>query len=206
MRFFNILFVSCLILTTIVATSAIASVKRDLSLENGEWYSTKASVMKARSVGSAKYYPSSGFVRRDKNENDREDRNEKDKKHKHRNKFINSQMTFYEGSALKNSACYGRDGLRAYDANENDMIAATFMNQLEMCFKCIEVRNPANDKSSIVVKIIDKCADCPPESDNIDLTPTAFKKLANLDLGRVEIEWRPLKNCPSKGRWPKFED
>ncbi|CAG8551206.1 8944_t:CDS:1 [Funneliformis caledonium] len=202
MRFFNILFASCLILTAIVVTSAIASVKRDLSLENGGWYSTKASVMKARSVVSG------GFVRRGDKE---KHRNKKDKKHdkdvdiKIKNKFINSQMTFYEGSALQNSACYGRNGLRNYDANENDMIAAIFMKQLEMCFKCIEVRNPANDKS-IIVKFIDKCADCPPESDNIDLTPTAFKLLANLDLGRVEIEWRPLKECPAKGRWPIFEE
>ncbi|CAG8566898.1 6830_t:CDS:1 [Funneliformis mosseae] len=187
MRFFNILFASCLILTAIVVTSAIASVKRDLSLENGGWYSTKASVMKARSVVS-------GGNKKDK-----------DVDIKIKNKVINSQMTFYKGSALQNSACYGRNGLRNYDANENDMIAAIFMKQLEMCFKCIEVRNPANDKS-IIVKFIDKCADCPPESDNIDLTPTAFKLLANLDLGRVEIEWRPLKECPAKGRWPIFEE
>ncbi|RIA86186.1 expansin module family protein, partial [Glomus cerebriforme] len=104
--------------------------------------------------------------------------------------------TFYEGQSLKNSACYGNSGVRNYDANENDMIAAMNMKDLELCYECLEIRNPTNN-NKIIVKVIDKCDGCPPGGDNIDLTPTAFKQLADLNSGRVEIEWRPLDKCPN---------
>jgi len=195
MKFSIILFTICFVLTVATATSA-ASKKRSLVFGNGSWVSSKVV---------------SGFVKRAKKDKIKKDKNkgkgkDKDKKKNDNNddsKPVDAQITFFDGDQLKNSACYGTNGVRSYDANESDMIAAMHMDELELCYKCIEIRNPANN-NSIIVKVIDICADCPP--DNIDLTPTAFKQLADLDLGRVDIEWRPLDECPDKGRWPIFEE
>ncbi|CAG8492050.1 10235_t:CDS:1 [Ambispora gerdemannii] len=120
-------------------------------------------------------------------------------------KRVNAQITYYEGQDLKNSACYGRNGLPVYNARPTDMIAAMAMSGLDMCYKCIEIKNHKKKVVTIIVKVIDICGGCPPGKNNVDLTKTAFSKLANPIDGRVEIVWRPLPNCPTKGKWPKFE-
>ncbi|CAG8541969.1 3169_t:CDS:1 [Paraglomus brasilianum] len=116
---------------------------------------------------------------------------------------VGAQITYYEGPDLKNSACYGRNGLRVYNAKPSDFIGAMWMNKFEMCYQCIEIKN--GKVKTIVVKIIDKCAGCPKGHKNVDLTKGAFSKLANPIDGRVAIMWRPLPNCPTKGAWPTFE-
>ncbi|KAK3844941.1 MAG: hypothetical protein J3R72DRAFT_521660 [Linnemannia gamsii] len=57
-------------------------------------------------------------------------------------------------------------------------------------------------KRSIVVRIIDDCAGCAPNQ--VDLTATAFKKLAPLNQGVVKTTYEFVR-CPSKGnlKWPK---
>lgn len=116
-----------------------------------------------------------------------------------------AQITFYEGQDLKNSACYGRNGLRIYDAKPTDAIAAMWMKDFEMCYQCIEIKNGKKSVKSIIVKVIDKCAGCPPHKKNVDLTRSAFSQLAAVSVGRVEIIWRPLPICPKTGAWPTFE-
>jgi hypothetical protein len=116
-----------------------------------------------------------------------------------------AQITWYTGNDLKNSACYGRNGLKVYNARPSDLIGAMWMQNFEMCYQCVQIKNGKSSVKTIIVKIIDKCAGCPPHHKNIDLTPGAFKKLANPDAGRVEIVWRPLPNCPKTGPWPTFE-
>ncbi|CAG8438945.1 18945_t:CDS:2 [Rhizophagus irregularis] len=175
MKYSIILFTICFALAVATATSA----------------ATLASKKRSLIIGKGDWV-SSRAVNDDKNDNGK-------------GKPVDAQITFYSGDSLKNSACYGNNGLRNYDANENDMIAAMHMNELELCFDCIEIRNPANNKN-IIVKVIDKCAGCPPDGNNVDLTPFAFKQLADIILGRVNIEWRPLNKCPDKGRWPIFEE
>ncbi|CAG8441176.1 13845_t:CDS:1 [Ambispora leptoticha] len=120
-------------------------------------------------------------------------------------KRVNAQITYYEGNDLKNSACYGRNGLPVYNAKPTDMIAAMSMSGFEMCYKCIQIKNHKKKVVTVTVKVIDKCAGCPVGGNNVDLTITAFSKLADPVDGRVEIVWRPLPKCPTKGRWPTFE-
>ncbi|KAG9285743.1 hypothetical protein G9A89_003422 [Geosiphon pyriformis] len=117
---------------------------------------------------------------------------------------VNAQITFYQDNDLKNAACYGRNGLRVYNAKNTDMIAAMAMDGLEMCYKCVEIKNHVKSVKTIVVKVIDICGGCP-NKQNIDLTRSAFSKLAQLDQGRVNIVWRPKPRCPTKGAWPRFE-
>ncbi|CAB4421813.1 unnamed protein product [Rhizophagus irregularis] len=227
MKYSIILFTICFALAVATATSAatLASKKRSLIIGKGDWVSSRAVngfVKRAKKDDNNKEDDKKN-KKEDDNKNKKEDNKNNDNKDDNKNKDnknnddkddkndngkgkpVDAQITFYSGDSLKNSACYGNNGLRNYDANENDMIAAMHMNELELCFECIEIRNPANNKN-IIVKVIDKCAGCPPDGNNVDLTPFAFKQLADINLGRVNIEWRPLDKCPDKGRWPIFEE
>jgi hypothetical protein len=40
----------------------------------------------------------------------------------------------------------------------------------------------------IKVKIVDRCVGC--QVNDIDLTPTAFSALADVSLGRTDVEWQ----------------
>ncbi|KAK9693236.1 hypothetical protein K7432_014010 [Basidiobolus ranarum] len=60
-------------------------------------------------------------------------------------------------------------------------------DQASMCGKCVKVQGP---KGSVVVRIQDLCAPC--RSGDIDLTPSAFKKIANLNDGRVKVTWKKV--------------
>ncbi|KAF7724800.1 hypothetical protein EC973_000757 [Apophysomyces ossiformis] len=102
--------------------------------------------------------------------------------------------TWYHGADLKQAACYGRNGLRSYDASAHDMIGAMAMDDFEECYQCVKIVNNAHPELSVVVKIIDKCAACE-KGKHIDLTPRAFQKLApqaDLDLGVLNIRWHKV--------------
>ncbi|RIB15007.1 expansin module family protein, partial [Gigaspora rosea] len=100
--------------------------------------------------------------------------------------------TYYEADQLQNAACYGRDGLKPYNAKPSDSIAAIPMTNFDFCFQCAEVKNVATGKS-IIVKFIDKCAGCDPGC--IDLTKSAFSQLADPSCGVINIAWRTA-TCP----------
>jgi rare lipoprotein A (peptidoglycan hydrolase) len=68
------------------------------------------------------------------------------------------------------------------------------MKKFENCYKCMKITNNKN-KKNVVVKIVDKCAGCK-VGKAIDLTPAAFKKLADLDVGVIDISWKAVR-CPS---------
>ncbi|KAI8334945.1 hypothetical protein BC941DRAFT_453945 [Chlamydoabsidia padenii] len=108
--------------------------------------------------------------------------------------------TWYSGADLKNAACYDRNGLPPYSATIHSMIGAMAMRKFENCYKCMKITNNKNKKLTVVVKIVDKCAGCK-VGKAIDLTPAAFKKLApggNLDLGVLDISWKPVRCAKSK--------
>ncbi|CAG8809080.1 1759_t:CDS:2, partial [Gigaspora margarita] len=113
----------------------------------------------------------------------------------------NVHTTYYEADQLKNAACYGRDGIKPYNAKPSDSIAAIPMTNFNMCFQCAEVKNVATGKS-IIVKFIDECAGCDPGC--IDLTKSAFSQLADPNCGVINIAWRTT-TCPSDGNWPNYE-
>ncbi|KAG1447389.1 hypothetical protein G6F56_009278 [Rhizopus delemar] len=109
--------------------------------------------------------------------------------------------TWYSGSDLKNAACYDRNGLPSYSATIYSMIGAMAMKKFEYCYKCMKITNTKNKKKTVTVKIVDKCAGCT-VGKAIDLTPAAFKKLADLDVGVVTISWKSI-TCPSSIK-PKY--
>ncbi|KAI8990832.1 RlpA-like double-psi beta-barrel-protein domain-containing protein-containing protein [Mycotypha africana] len=104
------------------------------------------------------------------------------------------RATWYNGADLKHAACYGRKGLPKYSAHEDDMVGAMAMKGYEQCYKCMKITNEKHKNRHIVVKIVDQCAGCK-RNKHIDLTPRAFKKLADLNDGIVEISWKEV-DCP----------
>jgi expansin (peptidoglycan-binding protein) len=56
-----------------------------------------------------------------------------------------------------------------------------------ICGAYVELTGP---NGTIVIRIVDQCPECP--AGNIDLSPLAFSKIAELDKGRVPITWRVI--------------
>lgn len=46
---------------------------------------------------------------------------------------------------------------------------------------------PADQDKSVAVTVVDRCQGC--AEGDVDLSPTAFSKLANQDLGRIKVTW-----------------
>ncbi|KAI7903463.1 uncharacterized protein BX663DRAFT_506587 [Cokeromyces recurvatus] len=102
--------------------------------------------------------------------------------------------TWYSGTGLKHAACYGRKGLPEFSAKPHNMIGAMAMHHFEECYKCMKITNNRRKSRTVIVKIIDKCAGCK-VGKAIDLSPAAFRKLADLEQGVVDISWKVVR-CP----------
>jgi hypothetical protein len=64
-------------------------------------------------------------------------------------------------------------------------------NQNPLCGKMIRARTSAG---SVDLKVVDRCTGCEPR--DLDITEKTFAKLANVDQGRVEVEWSWLEGVP----------
>jgi expansin (peptidoglycan-binding protein) len=75
----------------------------------------------------------------------------------------------------------------SFDPTSDLMVAA--MNQTDYaasaaCGACAHIVGPSGE---VTVRIVDRCPECKPG--DIDLSPEAFSKFADLKLGRVKIAW-----------------
>ena len=61
------------------------------------------------------------------------------------------------------------------------------------CGSCVRVTGPSG---SVDVRIVDQCPECP--SGDLDLSPEAFERIADLSAGRVPISWETVA-CPVSG-------
>ncbi|KAI9598580.1 RlpA-like double-psi beta-barrel-protein domain-containing protein-containing protein [Syncephalis fuscata] len=68
-------------------------------------------------------------------------------------------------------------------ALSTDMYGKTSVKS-KYCGQCARVKGP---KGTVVVKIVDACPTC--ERHSLDLTRSAFQRIANLDAGVVTIQW-----------------
>jgi len=59
----------------------------------------------------------------------------------------------------------------------------------DLCGACIEVHGPSG---SVVARVVDRCPSCRPGW--IDLSHQAFRRIAPLGAGRVDVSWR-LEDC-----------
>jgi expansin (peptidoglycan-binding protein) len=90
-------------------------------------------------------------------------------------------ITFYDADGTGNCL---------YDASPQDMdVAAMNIGQFlesAVCGSCVEIQGP---KGTLRVRVVDSCPDCPLRG-HLDLSEQAFVKLADRDLGRVNVRWR----------------
>ena len=91
------------------------------------------------------------------------------------------EATYYDPSVAQ--------GNRSYDSIPKDMMIGS-MNAVDyagsqICGACVRITGP---KGTVTVKIIDQCPECP--KGNIDLSPQAFSKIADIVQGRVPITWQ----------------
>lgn len=76
-----------------------------------------------------------------------------------------------------------------FDATPSDLMVAA-MNHTDyataaMCGAFVEITGP---KGVVTVRIVDRCPECP--AGDIDLSPQAFARIADIASGRVPIKWR----------------
>ena len=104
----------------------------------------------------------------------------------------NPTTTVVLGDARTGQATYydfaNGDGACMFGASPDDMNVAALnkpdYSNAAFCGACADVTGP---NGTIRVRLVDQCPECP--SGNLDLSPQAFAKIADLQQGRVPITW-----------------
>ena len=106
----------------------------------------------------------------------------------------------YEGDGTFYDADGGGNCL--FDPSPDVMIAAINHDDYANSALCGAFVRVSGPDGTIIVKIVDRCADCP--AHDIDLHPEAFDQIAERHMGRVPVTWQ-LVSPPVKGnivyRW-----
>ncbi len=97
------------------------------------------------------------------------------------------QATYYDADGTGNCS---------FDASTDFFVAAmnaTDYGNAVWCGACVDVTGP---NGHVVVRITDQCPGC--SAGSLDLSETAFKAIAPLSAGRVDISWHEVE-CPVSG-------
>jgi expansin len=89
------------------------------------------------------------------------------------------EATYYDADGSGNCS---------FDPSPGDLMVGA-MNETDygnawLCGAYVQITGP---KGTVVVRIVDRCPECP--AGNIDLSPQAFARIADLVAGRVPITW-----------------
>ena len=102
--------------------------------------------------------------------------------------FRDGVITFYDANGTGNCS---------FDATYDLDVAAIIKTEYQgsaACGACAEIQGP---KGTLRVRIVDSCPDCTTPG-HLDLSPSAFAKLADMAAGRVQVKWR-FVTCPVSG-------
>ncbi|KAI1763331.1 RlpA-like double-psi beta-barrel-protein domain-containing protein-containing protein [Hypoxylon sp. FL1150] len=88
--------------------------------------------------------------------------------------------------AHKGDMTYYTPGLGScgWTNSATDMVVAMSAAQKGHCGKSINIKYMGK---SATAKIVDYCPGCP--GDSIDVSQVVFEKFANMDVGRIAVEW-----------------
>lgn len=79
----------------------------------------------------------------------------------------------------------------SFDKTPNDLDVGAFNDDdyagSKTCGECIDVKGP---KGSVRIRIVDRCPGC--KTHAIDLSPSAFAKVADKSAGRVSVTWQAV--------------
>lgn len=91
------------------------------------------------------------------------------------------KATYYDADGTGNCSFPADPTFLVAAMNTTDYGTATY------CGACVEVTGPSG---SVVVRIVDRCPGC--AKGDLDLSQTAFRAVAPLSAGRVDIAWREV--------------
>lgn len=104
--------------------------------------------------------------------------------------FKDGLITYYAGA--------NGTGNCGFPATPEDLnVAAIIKSEYQgsaVCGACAEIQGP---RGTLRVRLVDSCPDCV-EPGHLDLSRSAFAKLADPSLGRVRVKWR-FVTCPVTG-------
>jgi expansin len=88
-------------------------------------------------------------------------------------------------------------GACSFDATPSDLDVAAMnapqYGDSSVCGECVSIDGP---KGKVTVRVVDKCPEC--LTGHLDLSESAFAKIADVSAGRVPITWRVV-SCPVSG-------
>jgi len=103
-------------------------------------------------------------------------------------KTVTGVATYYDATGAGNCS---------FDATPNDLDVAAMDNpeydNSNVCGECVAVTGP---KGNVTVRIVDRCPEC--EAGHLDLSQSAFAKIADVSAGRVPITWHVVE-CNTTG-------
>ncbi|WAR57440.1 hypothetical protein PtB15_8B487 [Puccinia triticina] len=107
-------------------------------------------------------------------------------------------ITWYTGHDLLFPSCFPDDANWA--PTDDSMVAAVTIEWpgKPKCGSFVRIHHHSKKSKSIVVRIVDTCAGCPPGQPHLDLTKAAFEKLYDEDVGMVAGLKAKVIPCPSK--------
>ena len=122
-----------------------------------------------------------------------------------KNSHQNLQLPTNYGGVYDGDLTYYAPGLGAcgMKSSESDMIVAVSHllfdsvqqgsnpNTNPLCGMKLRARRPDGDRS-IALKVVDRCTGC--QYRDLDVSPGAFRRLAEIAQGRVSVEWAWLEN------------
>lgn len=122
-----------------------------------------------------------------------------------RNKLRNLPLPSNNGGPYQGELTYYAAGLGACGVESKDgdnVVSVSYLlfdavstssnpNQNPLCGKMIRARRSTG---SVDLKVVDRCTGCQPR--DLDITQKTFAKLANVDRGRVDVEWSWLEGVP----------
>ncbi|KAI0082588.1 hypothetical protein K474DRAFT_1655392 [Panus rudis PR-1116 ss-1] len=98
------------------------------------------------------------------------------------------KITWYTGHDLENPSCWSNPTWAPTDESFACALTLEGWTTRPKCFKFIELCN--TPKKCVHVRVVDSCAGCAPGSKHVDLTQAAFKELADLGEGLLNVQMR----------------
>ncbi|KAF9469099.1 hypothetical protein BDZ94DRAFT_571566 [Collybia nuda] len=97
-------------------------------------------------------------------------------------------ITWYTGHDLKNPSCWANGNWAPTDQSFACALTLEGWHDRPQCFKFLELCN--TPKKCVFVRVVDSCAGCAAGSRHVDLTKAAFKQLADLEQGKLTVQFR----------------
>ncbi|KAJ3534939.1 hypothetical protein NM688_g7051 [Phlebia brevispora] len=97
-------------------------------------------------------------------------------------------ITWYTGKDLLNPSCWSNPTWAPTDASFVSALTLDGWTTKPQCFKFLELCN--TPKKCVFVRVVDSCAGCAKGSKHVDLTQAAFKELADLGTGILQVQMR----------------